>query len=369
MKNRLKNGIALSLILQIILINILAQFPDWVEQQYSLGLFPVISRFFRALTGWIPFSIGDILYGTLLVLAIRYLYRQWPKAKWRPMGFLRDILLVLSVAYFTFYFSWGLNYFRLPLHQSLDLDKTYTEAALLDVTQDLILKSNVLQEELSGSKELPVSFPFTRPEVFELTLSGYEALKKEYPFLAYARPSVKRSLFSTGLSYMGYGGYLNPFTHEAQVNGKIPLFRYPVVTGHEIGHQLGYSAENEVSFIGYLATLKNDNLYFQYTAYAYALGYCLREINLRDKEAYKRLNAQINPGVRANYAEVAAFWKQYENPLEPVFKSVFNTFLKMNKQRHGIRSYNQVVALLVNYHQKHPVMNRTGGSLESRVKR
>ena len=350
MKNRLKNGVALSLIPQILLVNLLAQFPEWVEQQYSLGLFPVISRFFRFITGWIPFSFGDILYALLLVLAVRYLYRQWPKVKWKPLSILRDIMLLLSVAYFTFYFSWGLNYFRLPLHESLNLEKNYTEASLLEVTQLLIDKTNALQEELAGSKEEAVSFPFSRREVFELTLKGYQRLQKEYPFLSYSTPSVKRSLFSTGLSYMGYGGYLNPFTHEAQVNGKIPLFRYPVVTGHEIGHQLGYSAENEVNFIGYLATLKNENLHFQYAANAYALGYCLREVYMRDKTMHKTLSTQINPGVMANYAEVTAFWKKYDNPLEPLFKSVFNTFLKMNKQRQGIKSYNQVVALLVNYH-------------------
>ena len=355
MKNRLKNGIALSLIPQILLVNVLARFPEWVEQHYSLGLFPGISRFFRFITGWIPFSIGDVLYAMLVVLAIRYLYRQWPKVKWRPVSFIRDIVMVLSIAYFTFYFSWGLNYFRMPLHKSLGLEKNYTEDALLEVTQRLIYTTNSLQEKLTGSNEEPVSFPFSRGEVFELTLSGYERLQNDHPFLSYSTPSIKRSLFSTGLSYMGYGGYLNPFTHEAQVNGKIPLFRYPVVSGHEIGHQLGYSAENEVSFIGYLATLKNDNLHFQYAANAYALGYCLREVFLRDKETYTTLNAQINPGVKANYAEVTAFWKQYENPLEPLFKSVFNTFLKMNKQRQGIKSYNQVVALLVNYHSEHPV--------------
>lgn len=39
---------------------------------------------------------------------------------------------------------------------------------------------------------------------------------------------------------MGYGGYLNPFTNEAQVNGITPKFRLPTVSGHEVGHQLGY---------------------------------------------------------------------------------------------------------------------------------
>ncbi|MBQ0741381.1 DUF3810 family protein, partial [Aquimarina celericrescens] len=79
---------------------------------------------------------------------------------------------------------------------------------------------------------------------------GYTRIEKIHSFLKYEQPSIKESLFSTGLSYMGYGGYLNPFTQEAQVNGLVPNFRFPVIAGHEMGHQIGYSAENETNSIG-----------------------------------------------------------------------------------------------------------------------
>lgn len=355
MKNRWKSGVALSLIPQIILVRVLSLFPEIVEQYYSEGLFPAIAGLFRTMLGWIPFSIGDILYSILILLAIRHIYKTWKDYRARPFILLRDVAMVLAILHFTFYFSWGLNYFRLPLNEKLQLEKKYDVKDLVQVSQQLVEVTNALQEEISGTDSIRVTFPFTKPEVYQMTLSGYDALQQEYPSLGYSRPSVKRSLLSTGLSYMGYGGYLNPFTHEAQVNGKLPKFRYPVVTGHEIGHQLGYSAENEVSFIGYLATLKNEDIHFQYSAYAYALGYCLRDLRLRDKEAWDELRQRINPGVKANYQEVTDFWKQYENPLEPVFKSAFNTFLKANKQKKGIRSYNQVVSLIVNYHLDNPI--------------
>ena len=153
---------------------------------------------------------------------------------------------------------------------------------------------------------------------------------------------------------MGYGGYLNPFTGEAQVNNRLPLFRYPVVCGHEIGHQLGYSAENETNFIGYLVMLRNQDPYFRYSAYAYGLSYCLSEVNRRDKKAFKKLRESLNPGVRANFRELQEFWKAFQNPMEPVFKSIFNSYLQVNRQKDGIRSYNRVVSLMVSYHREHP---------------
>jgi capsule polysaccharide export protein KpsC/LpsZ len=42
--------------------------------------------------------------------------------------------------------------------------------------------------------------------------------------------SVKKSLLSLPLTYMGFAGYLNPFTNEAQVNDKIPMYNFPTTT-------------------------------------------------------------------------------------------------------------------------------------------
>jgi hypothetical protein len=263
--------------------------------------------------------------------------------------------MVLSVAYFTFHLMWGLNYYREPLYISLDLEEGYSQEELRALTEQLVARTNELQLELTGDTLLPVEVPYNREGILLKTLEGYEKLGEKYPSLRYGHPSIKKSLFSTLLTYMGYGGYLNPFTNEAQVNGKIPLFRYPVICGHEIGHQLGYSAENETNFIGYLVTASNEDPYFRYAAYAYAASYCLSEINVRDPVASKRIYAGFHKGVQRNFMELEEFWKGYENPMEPLFKNIFNTFLRANNQMEGIRSYNRIVTLLVTYHKKQPL--------------
>ena len=48
-----------------------------------------------------------------------------------------------------------------------------------------------------------------------------------------------------------------------------------------------------------------------------------------------------------NYKEVRLFWKQYENKAEPVFKASYDAFLKANKQKQGINSYDLVIGLLI----------------------
>ncbi len=355
MNSTLKNAIALSLIPQIILVKLLGSFPEFIETYYSKGIYPFISGSFRTLLGWIPFSVGDIIYAILILLAGRFLIVDRKKIRARPRTFIRDLFFVLAVGYFTFHLAWGFNYYRQPIAKALAVNEKHSYAELINFTETLIEVSNKVHKEITSDRMKMVEIPYSQKEIFEKTVEGYKILEGKLPALAYEQPSIKTSVFSTLLSYMGYGGYLNPFTNEAQVNGKLPNFRFPVVAAHEIGHQIGYSAENETNFVGYLVTLSNQDPYFQYSALTYALSYCLAEINRRDKQTFQVLYARVNEGIKKNYRAMNTFWETYENPLEPVFKAVFNSFLKANNQAQGIKSYSLVVSLLVSYHQERPL--------------
>jgi hypothetical protein len=355
MKMHLKTGIALSIIPQIILVKWLGSHTEWIETYYSNGFYPLISGAFRFLFGWIPFSIGDLLYMSLLILALGYLFKYRGRLLKNKLGFLRDIIMVLSIAYFTFHLMWGFNYYREPIATKFQLEETKDYQELVDFTRQLVNKTNEMQLAITSDSTKRVAIPYSKSEQFQKTLEGYEQLTKKHPFLSYHQPSIKTSLFSKVLTYMGYAGYLNPFTNEAQVNGLLPDFRFPAVAGHEIGHQLGYSAENETNFIGYLVTANNDDPYFKYAAYSYALGYCLNDVRRGDSVIFDQLLSELNGGVKLNFQEMSIFWNQYENPLEPVFKSIFNSFLKANNQSQGIQSYNAVVSLLIAYHRENPL--------------
>lgn len=355
MNNRLKNGIALSIIPQIIIVKWLGSYPELIENYYSNGLYSFISNFYRLAFGWLPFSIGDLVYVILIIYAIWHIINNRNQIRKNSKFFLRDIAMILSVAYFTFNIMWGFNYYRVPLFQQLGLKDGYTNKELIIFTEKLIERTNELQYKITLDTSQIVEIPYSQKEIMQKTLKGYSELETKFPLFSYKNPSLKKSTFSTGLTYMGYGGYLNPFTNEAQINSKIPKFRFPVITGHEIGHQIGYSAENEVNFIGYLVTANNKDLYFKYSAAAYALSYSLSEIKLKDETKFHELYSRLNRGVQKNYEELNKFWMAYENPLEPVFKSIFNSFLKANNQEEGIKSYGHIVALLVTYHMKYPI--------------
>lgn len=301
--------------------------------------------------GWLPISFGDIVYTLAGLYVIRWLIINRKRIRKDTKKWVRDVFIVVSFIYLSFHLLWGMNYYRLPLHEQLNLGSTYTTEELLEVIGILTEKSNAIHSGLVTNDSLKVNMPYTKSELLDMSTEGYESLKAIYPHLNPSPKSVKRSIYSLPLTYMGFSGYLNPFTNEAQIDGLIPLHKYPTTACHEQAHQLGYAAENEANFVGYLAAIQNSDPYFQYSGYIFALKYCIVELLRRDPDQFEIAKAKINPGIFKNYDEEREFWMSYQNPLEPIFKVTFNTFLKANSQEKGIESYSYVVALLVNHYK------------------
>jgi hypothetical protein len=344
-----KQIIAFSILPQIAFIKIIANFPEFVERYYSNGLYVFISKLMHYCFGWLPFSVGDILYTLATIYILRWLFLNRKRIIKDTKHWVLDVLSAISVGYFAFHLLWAFNYYRLPLEKMLHLDSKYTTEELISFTNRLIAKANETQMGITKNDTIKVDMPYTKTELLNLVPEGYSELSKQFPHLAYRPKSLKRSIYSLPLTYMGFSGYLNPFTNEAQIDGLIPKFNYPTTSSHEVAHQLGYAAENEANFIGSLAAMQHNNIYFNYSGYTFALSHCLNEIFARDKAQYEEVVKTVNKGILKNYSEANNFWELYQNPLEPVFKISYNRFLKANNQAKGIDSYNYVVALLVNY--------------------
>jgi succinate dehydrogenase/fumarate reductase cytochrome b subunit len=348
LKNK-KLIIALSIIPQYFFVKLLSLFPEFIEDYYSKGMYVFTSKLFRYILGWMPFSLGDVVYILAMMYAVRWLYKHRKQFVKNTKSWFVDVFAVISIFYFTFHVLWGMNYYRLPLHKSLNLDADYTYEQLVTVTKQLIAKSNAIHLEITNNDSIKVDIPLSKTEILKQTPSGYADLKFKFPDLEYHPKSIKTSLFGLPLTYMGFSGYLNPLSNEAQIDGKIPVYKFPTTASHEIAHQLGFAAENEANFIGCMAAISHNNIYFKYSGYTFALRHCLNEIYRRDEILYNEIVESVNLGILKNYQEVREFWERYQNPMEPIFKIGFNAFLKANNQDKGMESYSYVVALLVNY--------------------
>lgn len=310
----------------------------------------------RLLFGWIPFSLGDILYliaGCWLLWKIIKNVRLILKRKFIVQIALKKgfrLLLTLIFVYIIFNIFWGLNYNRQGIAYQLKLQKMEYDTSDVKMLQQILLK------KVNSSKilliETNASYP-NKKEIFRLAESCYTEAGKMYPFLQYQNPSIKSSLYGRMGNYLGFTGYYNPFTGEAQVNSTVPEFLQPYITTHEMAHQLGYAKENEANFVGYLAAVNSTNTLFHYSAYLDLFMYANREIYYFDSVSSKQSFALLNAGVKKDIEEWKRFNLSHQSFIEPAITWMYGRYLKLNEQPKGMRSYNEVISMLIAYYKKY----------------
>jgi hypothetical protein len=339
-----------------LLIKIFSLFPAAVERYYSTGIYPVISRVLRFLFGWIPFSFGDFLYAIAALWLIRLIYKliraivqKRVDNKWLLRAGVRVMRGFLWI-YIVFNLFWGLNYNRLGIaYQSgLELSR-YQTSEVESLVSVLIDRMNALRDA-----SLPERNPLHHKRtLFRRSFEAYQEQINEVPFLRYGGQSVKPSLYSYIGNYLGFTGYYNPFTGEAQVNTTVPVFVQPFTTCHEIGHQLGYAKENEANMAGFLTARSSSSPAFRYSAYFDLYLYAIRDLYIRDSSRSKLLNQRLSKSVRKDLVTLREFNLRHVGPLEPMVRLLYAQYLRANQQPGGMLSYNQVVALVIAYMRKY----------------
>lgn len=342
-------------------IQVLKYFPSVIEQYYSLGLFPYISFVQRALLGWIPFSVGDLLlgvfYGFIIYKFFRLLLHLYRRNLSRALigKNLRQMGMLLLGLYVSFYLLWGLNYYRQGSSYQLQLiPDGYTTADLdtlvtaVNTKLNKICMDSVAVERAKGQE----SGAYVKEAIHSYALAA-----QGLPFLQYKQPSIKPAMAGNGISYLGTLGYANPFTGEAQINYGLPKYLQAYTICHEMAHQLGYASESEANLIGYLSCKASTDLGFQYSVYSSLQLYALRDLFVSDSVLAKKRQKESPPILLKDRRESKAYFKRYENPFDPLVDWIYDKYLKSNNQPLGYKSYNYVVAWLIAYGKKYGWQN------------
>lgn len=344
-----------SLILLAVTIHVYSLDAARVENGYSTGIYPPIAVFLRNMLGWLPVSIGDIGYGLVFIYilwklftACRALILNRLTVNRMALFFLRG-LIKLMVIYILFNALWGINYNRQGIagQIGLKMDK-YT-------VDDVKTLNTILVKKVNDSKSILISQGkgiLTSKEIFQHAALAYRQVEKIHPFLQYQPVSMKSSLWGWLGNYLGFMGYYNPFTGEAQVNTTIPRFVQPYTTCHEIAHQLGYAKENEANFVGYLAASASREPAFQYSVYLDLFLYAGRNLYKADSVAARGFVAQLLPEVKKDLKDWKDFHERHKNPAEPVVRWIYGIYLENNEQPSGILTYDHVTAFMIAYYKK-----------------
>ena len=338
------SGGGVAAILSTLLIHAFTYFPDKVEAFYGGSFYPQWSLLTRSLTGTLSISMGDVLY---IFVMIWLLYKMVKIRSTGISAFFKSLAVACCWVYVYFQLSWGLNYSRHAVERRLQIQESPLDSSLLPgLTRSLLQRTNEYAPARITHK---MQYP---DHTVKSIIQGYARISDEAHSDQVAGLSVKQSLFGVIGNYLGYSGYFNPFTGEAQLNHRIPDVLHPFVMAHEMGHQLGYAREQEANLMGFLAARASNDSLLRYSAYFEMFLYANAGLFQTDSLSAAVFLSQLAPEAKSDLESLRRFRIQYRSPVEKAITILYDRYLKVNGQAAGTASYGRVVRNLLAIYRK-----------------
>lgn len=181
--------------------------------------------------------------------------------------------------------------------------------------------------------------------------SIYSEVYKEFDCISCTlRTPKKMLLFSYLSSMMGFTGVYFPFTGESNINIDAPACLIPFTIGHELAHQSGVYAEQEANFLGIAACISSGEDDYIYSGYLAGSIYLMNALYSADKDLWRELKNTLTGSALIDWNDNHAYWQSFESQVTEVSETVYDSYLKANGQKLGMKSYGACVDLLVAYY-------------------
>lgn len=332
-------GVAL-LVLSALLQLSARQIPDFATW-YAHQVYPVLVGIMGRIFGIFPFSVVEVCLYLLILWLLGYaIYMIWKKRK--PGRFAVRAVFLCSILLFLYTCNCGVNYSATSFAEYAGLTVgQYSKEELYELCEYLTEQVNAA----ATNEKYEASW---RQE-------GVQAMKaaaKEFSALGGFYPQPKPVAVSWILSVQQLCGIYSPFTIEANFNKDMPSYNIPHTICHELSHLKGFMREDEANFIGYLACISSDSQAFRYSGYLTGWVYAGNALAGVDRDGYIELYGRLCLQAREDLAENNAFWDRYEGKVAEVSNQMNDTYLKINRQEDGVKSYGRMVDLMLEYYQK-----------------
>lgn len=368
-------------------------FADW----YMMYILPLWVGSYGRFMGLFPFSIGEwmlvagalLLIAAVLLLPVRIILMVLKKGQktaafcrvyhhvtaWIALG----VFVILTLNCFICYHGtdFAARYFpgktetgeedaagakaQADSMVKEDTRTGYTLEELLLVRDFVVEKCNGLAEQMERDELGNVVYS---GDMEAAAVACMQALGEEYPQLTGFYPRPKKIHFSGFLSQQYMQGYFFPFSMEANYNRIMNITNMPATMCHELAHLKGFLQEDEANLIGYLACIRSEDLFFQYSGYLSVLNYLDNDyydaVN-QNREMYLshvKISAQVH---RDNEFLSQEAWETVEKKavvsteiVEQISDEIVEATLVMNGVEDGMQSYCRVVGLLLDYYAGQP---------------
>ena len=315
-----------------------------VERTYSRGVYPVVQPALTGLSNRTAFAWFDAL---VLVTATAVFVLWTARLRQRQGGIAKTLAMLVvetaaiaAVLYLWFLGAWGLNYQRQPLREQLDFrEDRITQTALRELASRTVDALNALHADAhaAGWVEL-TSTPAVLAPAFVRAQRDLAL-----PWTAYAgRP--KHTLFNFYFTRVSIDGMTGPFFLETMANDTLLPFERAATIAHEWSHLAGYADESEANFVGWLVCMRG-NASTQYSGWLSLYGTVAAALPRSDRDHIVR---QLGEGPKADLRAISERVRRYAVPAASrAGYAVYDRFLKANRVEAGVRSYGEVLRLLL----------------------
>lgn len=378
------------LYIAILILTVLLNGLSWCSTVfcdiYVKYIFPIWVNTYGRFTGLFPFSVGELLIcaglGLVVLVMISCVLRLVAALRhWRKYSvFFRKIMIFFAWVLLIVGLIMTLNCFL--LYHTSSFSAKYLGGGQIvgdsaDISEFLRLRNkvaarcNALSAQVERDERGYIAYTGSRSESGEdidMQDKAREAVRQlgeQYPQLAGYYPRPKALLSSDFMCQQYMLGWYFPFSMEANYNDVAYVMNLPATMCHELAHLKGFIYEDEANFIGYLACIRSDDVYFQYSGYLSVLGYLERDLNQLKKQA---------PAGYAQAVEQEGFvalqdivhqddtfvtkeeWDRIEakalfrtEDMSKAAETFVDTTLKVNGVKDGKISYSRVVQLMLEY--------------------
>ncbi|MBQ3561567.1 MAG: DUF3810 domain-containing protein [Oscillospiraceae bacterium] len=331
-------------------------FADW----YYDAIYKNLGGIFGSITGILPFSLMEAGILSAVLLLCEWIIRLVLKAKEGKAavlkyfsGVLKNIVSIACVIFFLFAAFSGTNYYREGFAEKTDLKIEKSSVnELYDLCAFLLEEAaesgqNLLHKESGETVFAPQNTLMAKraKEEFEKFAADYDFM--DMGFGKFGTP--KPVFFSEVMAYLQISGVYSPYTFEANICTAGPDFLRGSTMMHEQSHLRGFMNEAEANFIAYLACAQSEDDYFRYSGTCLALLYSMNALYAADYELWYELRIQYPEYVDADMRAQNAYIDAHDTKVAEVSDAVNDTYLKLNDQQEGTRSYGKMVDLLLAY--------------------
>ena len=316
-----------------------------IERRFSTTVYPQLQAVLTRLSNAVPFALFDLLTIAGAAAVVTTLVRGWRRT--RRERRLRPVVRALAavatgaaVVYLLFLGLWGLNYRRLSMSERLVMANAPPDgAAVVALGLEAARRMNDLhdaahsvgwRDEPRDDASLVEAFAFVQHRL------------SEAPTAVPGR--LKVTLYGPYFRWTSVDGMVNPLALEVLANPDLLPYERAFVAAHEWAHLAGYAHEAEANFVGWLTCVR-AGVPAQYSAWLYLYWQINGEVSATERIT---LGQALEEGPRRDIDAIVDRLRRGQLPLlRNASWRVYDHYLRANRVDAGIRSYGQVVTLLL----------------------